>query len=69
MDIVRLTGQSDEAEIVEIRKDGTIVVTPRISTPGDAGGPVITNDGKLVGLIVGSNGDDRTFIAPACEFF
>jgi hypothetical protein len=57
-----------EVEILDIQEDGTIV-TPRISAPGDAGGPVITKDGKLVGLIMGSNGSDKTFVKPAYKFF
>ena len=61
-----LTGKSREVKILEIQKDGTLVVD-RISAPGDGGGPVITSDGKLVGIIISSNGKDKTFIKPVHE--
>lgn len=60
------SGKSREVKILEIQPDGTLV-TDRISSPGDAGGPVITSDGKLIGIMISSDGKDKTFIKPVHE--
>ncbi|MFO1043986.1 MAG: hypothetical protein U0941_19555 [Planctomycetaceae bacterium] len=58
-----MTGKSRAVKILEIQKDGTLVVD-RFSAPGDGGGPVITSDGRLVGIIISSDGKDKTFVKP-----
>jgi hypothetical protein len=61
------SGTSDEVPILEIRPNGEIVI-PRISAPGDAGGPVVDSQNRLVGLIMGSDGKDKTFVMPCQPF-
>jgi hypothetical protein len=50
-------------KIRRIDADQGIIFTDRISTAGDAGAPVSTPDGKAVGILVASNGEDESQIA------
>jgi hypothetical protein len=41
-----------------------IVVTEKISTPGDSGAPVIDKENKIVGILIAGNDNNRSFILP-----
>lgn len=44
------------------------IITTRISTTGDAGAPVVTPKGKVVGILGGSQGAQQSFVIPLPPF-
>ena len=52
-----------------IRRYFNVIVTDKLSMPGDSGAPVVTNDNKLLGYIVGGNGENTSFIIPFYNLF
>jgi ABC-type taurine transport system ATPase subunit len=40
------------------------ILTTRMSSPGDGGAPVFTDDGMLVGILWGSNGRNHSYVLP-----
>ncbi len=49
--------------VLEVKEDGTII-TERISRPGDAGAPVLTENGLLIGVLISSDGKGESVIKP-----
>ena len=47
----------------QIRFDN-VIVTEKISMPGDSGAPVIDESNKIVGIIIAGNEIDRSFVLP-----
>jgi hypothetical protein len=45
-----------------------LLITTRISTVGDSGAPVVSKDGKAVGILVGSNSPDESRVSPLAPF-
>lgn len=41
-----------------------VVVSEKISTAGDSGAPVIDDENKIVGIVIGGNNENKTFILP-----
>ena len=41
-----------------------VVVTEKISMPGDSGAPVLDEDKRIVGIIIAGNKEDRSFVLP-----
>jgi len=57
---------------VTITKTGmrfrNVVVTEKISAPGDSGGPVVDENNKVVGIIIASDKRNRSYVLPIHNF-
>ncbi|YCM44592.1 hypothetical protein V2O64_00975 [Verrucomicrobiaceae bacterium 227] len=52
-------------KVLRIEQEGNIITT-RISQPGDGGAPVVTTDGKLIGILLQSR-EDESVVSPASQ--
>jgi len=67
---VRLVGRSSGVRVGKIlRIDDKRIVTTRMSSPGDAGAPVVNAKDELVGILIGRNQDGESEIAPIRPIF
>ena len=68
---VSLLGQGSglrRGKVLRFDARSGLLITTRISTVGDSGAPVVSKDGKAVGILVGSNSPDESRVSPLAPF-